>query len=297
MTPDRQQYVLNHYEHRESVAAGRRIFSERVGGSEVMELSLDEFARYLGAGPHEIERLLCARGYQLDSINWLPKPERPKKRLGWSLIRGIRRWFAVDPLRPRARVELPQSPRTEPPPQQVAPPESTGSSTRDSGGSEAASPETDAPLIRDRHGTDDEAADEDAAPRSQPAYLVWKCLCCGVAGPGTPSGHPNLYEHHAECPERWLAGDSEDLCELKAKVALCCRRFNDEMLLYIDAEIRASNLAHETRRLRTFYATNYPPPCHLCFGETTFAAEFSAEDLHSYRCRDCGHILSRPPLA
>ena len=87
MKPDTQRYVLNHYDHRESVAAGRRIFSEKVSGSEVVDVGLDEFARGLGAGPQEIERLLCQHGFRINPI-------KPKRR-GWDLMAHVRDWWRL----------------------------------------------------------------------------------------------------------------------------------------------------------------------------------------------------------
>jgi hypothetical protein len=142
--------------------------------------------------------------------------------------------------------------------------------------------------FRYRHGM----AEEDEAPPLH--YVEWVCLCCGVDGPGTERG-PGLIAHHGECPERGLPGDSEEVRELKAKVAYACRRLNE--VTRTDAEGRARKLEAELERVRLFYATNYPPPCHTCFAETTFAPDFSAYDLFSYRCGDCQRVFTRPPLA
>jgi hypothetical protein len=133
VTPDTRQYILNHYEPTESGAAGRRIFSKKVSGSEVVELGLEEFARHLGASPHEIERLLCDRGFRIDSNSKSPPREgdgTPAPRpIGWNVSKSIRNLVAhvrdclaavpVEPPRPPMPVEPPpppQRPRVEPPP-------------------------------------------------------------------------------------------------------------------------------------------------------------------------------------
>jgi hypothetical protein len=135
-------------------------------------------------------------------------------------------------------------------------------------------------------------AEEEEGPLTH--HVDWVCLCCGAAGPATERG-PGLIAHHGECSERALSDDSDEVCELKAKVAYACRRLNE--MSRADLEDRARRLEAELQRVRLFYATNYPPPCHTCFGETTFAPELSASDLFSYRCGDCQRVFIRPPIA
>jgi hypothetical protein len=60
-----RQFVLNHYDHAESVAAGRRIFTYLGSGQQVMEVGTEEFARECQMHPQEIERLLQERGFRL----------------------------------------------------------------------------------------------------------------------------------------------------------------------------------------------------------------------------------------
>jgi hypothetical protein len=83
-------------------------------------------------------------------------------------------------------------------------------------------------------------------------YLEWLCVCCGVGGPGNPTMHPKLDQHHnRDCPERANGKDPEAVRELKARLAKCCGNMNVYYLRAIDAEIRERKLQEDVEQLRS----------------------------------------------
>jgi hypothetical protein len=58
-------WILNHYDHAESVVTGHRVFRDLRGQQEI-EFSIHQFAGRAGVSDEEIELLLQANGYRLD---------------------------------------------------------------------------------------------------------------------------------------------------------------------------------------------------------------------------------------